>query len=100
MDSDERDPTQVMTVTPDGLGHLPDTKKEGGVPPWFVDIGEPEPLMTTAELRAAIARGELPAGTLVWRLGMDNWVPYETLDEVRSKLELAEARIAVAKRGR
>jgi hypothetical protein len=71
-----------MTVTPDGLGRLPDAKKDG-VPPWFVDIGEPEPLMSTAELTAAITRGEVPAGTLVWRLGMDNWVPYETLDEIR-----------------
>jgi hypothetical protein len=79
-----------MAVTPDGLGRLPDAKKDG-VPPWFVDIGEPEPLMTTEELRAAIARGEVPAGTLVWRLGMDNWVPYETLEEVQSKDALGVA---------
>lgn len=72
-----------MTVTPDGLGRLPDARKDG-VPPWFVDIGEPEPLMSTAELKASIARGEVPAGTLVWRLGMDNWVPYETLEEIQS----------------
>lgn len=81
-DPDEREPTQVMTVTPDGAGQSSRVKKSS-VTPWFVDISEPEPLMSSAELRAAIVRGEIPAGTLVWRLGMAGWVPYETVEEIQ-----------------
>jgi hypothetical protein len=70
-----------MTVTPDGLGALPEARKDG-VTRWFVDIGEPEPQMSTAELRAAMVRGEVPEGTLVWRPGMDRWIPCETVRDI------------------
>src|SRR5205807_1526387 len=44
-------------------------------------------LLSAGELRAAILDGRLKPSTLVWKRGMKNWVPAETIPELMQVIE-------------
>lgn len=51
-------------------------------PEWCVDRSGVIAPMTGVELRAALARGEVPPETRAWRLGMECWLPVAAIVEL------------------
>jgi type II secretory pathway pseudopilin PulG len=50
---------------------------------WFFGRdGKPEGPVSTAELKALIAAGKLPEGTLAWREGMPDWLPLSQVPDL------------------
>ncbi len=50
---------------------------------WRVAVkGEQRGPYTLEQVRAMIAKGQLPADALVWRPGMANWAPWESVPEL------------------
>ncbi len=74
----------ALASTPAGPG--------GAVPPplpspaeWYFAVkGERKGPVTLAELRAHLGSGTIPRETLVWKPGMDGWVPASSLSELSS----------------
>lgn len=54
-------------------------------------------LVSTAELSSALASGVIPASTLVWRQGMEAWVPASTLAEFASAAQVGRSSAASLK---
>ena len=54
---------------------------------YYVKEGQQEGPMSIAELRVARAEGLIDTGTYVWRTGMDDWQPVNSVDELSSLLQ-------------
>ncbi|HPS53086.1 MAG TPA: GYF domain-containing protein, partial [Phycisphaerae bacterium] len=79
-----RSRTQTNALkTPPNIKNIPEGK-------WIYFIkGKVTGPLDTQSIRNMLAKGELSQSVLVWKSGMDNWLPADTFDELRIENQVA-----------